>query len=279
MDILRNFAIETLRISLWLVVLTVIFGVSERLWALHPQKLFRRDVWADVGYFFINSLLLSLLLVPPMAVLAWCLHAMVPDALRGLTVGLPLALRLALALMVGEIGCYWAHRWMHEVPFLWRFHSLHHNSEQIDWLVNTRAHPLDLVFNRLCGFIPMYVVGLAQPIHNMADRVSLGVVLVGTVWGFFIHANVRWRFGPIEWLFATPVFHHWHHTNDEHFNHNYSTMLPWMDMIFGTYYMPRKQWPPCYGINEKLPDSVGEQLLYPLLPHHAPAAAEKPGEA
>jgi sterol desaturase/sphingolipid hydroxylase (fatty acid hydroxylase superfamily) len=279
MDFFRNFGIETLRLCLWLVVLSVIFGTSERLWTLHPQKLFRRDIWADVGYYFINSLLLSLLLVPPMAVLAWCLHALVPESVRGLTVGLPLAARLALALVVGEIGCYWAHRWMHEVPFLWRFHSLHHNAEKIDWLVNTRAHPLDLVFNRLCGFIPMYVVGLAQPIHNMADRVSLGVVLVGTVWGFFIHANVRWRFGPIEWLFATPVFHHWHHTNDEHFNHNYSTMLPWMDMIFGTYYMPRKQWPPRYGINEKLPDSVGEQLLYPLLPHRAPSPAEKPGEA
>jgi len=277
MDFLRNFVIEILRLSLWLVVLSVIFGTSERLWALHPQKFFRRDIWADIGYFFINSLLLSLLLVPPMAVLAWCLHALVPEAVRGLTVGLPLAARLALALVVGEIGCYWAHRWMHEVPFLWRFHSLHHNAENIDWLVNTRAHPLDLVFNRLCGFIPMYVVGLAQPIHNMADRVSLGVVLVGTVWGFFIHANVRWRFGPIEWLFATPAFHHWHHTNDEHFNHNYSTMLPWMDMIFGTYYMPRKQWPPCYGINETLPEGVGNQLLYPLLPHQAPA--EKPGEA
>lgn len=278
MDFFRNFVIEILRLSLWLVVLSVIFGTSERLWALHPQKFFRRDIWADVGYFFINSLLLSLLLVPPMAVLAWCLHAMVPETVRGLTVGLPLAARLALALVVGEIGCYWAHRWMHEVPFLWRFHSLHHNAEQIDWLVNTRAHPLDLVFNRLCGFIPMYIVGLAQPIHNMADRVSLGVVLVGTVWGFFIHANVRWRFGPIEWLFATPVFHHWHHTNDEHFNHNYSTMLPWMDMIFGTYYVPRKQWPPCYGINETLPEGVGNQLLYPLLPHPAPAS-EKPGEA
>src|SRR5271165_2370544 len=133
MDFLRNFVIEILRLSLWLVVLSVIFGTSERLWALHPQKFFRRDIWADIGYFFINSLLLSLLLVPPMAVLAWCLHALVPEAVRGLTVGLPLAARLALALVVGEIGCYWAHRWMHEVPFLWRFHSLHHNAENIDW--------------------------------------------------------------------------------------------------------------------------------------------------
>jgi sterol desaturase/sphingolipid hydroxylase (fatty acid hydroxylase superfamily) len=92
------------------------------------------------------------------------------------------------------------------------------------------------------------------------------VTLFGTVWGFFIHANVRWRFGPLEWLVSTPAFHHWHHTNDEHFNRNYSTMLPWMDRIFGTHYMPRDRWPPRYGIDDKLPDSLGDLLLYPLRP-------------
>lgn len=266
-SLLRNFAVETLRLSLWLVVLSAIFTVLERLWTLHPQKIFRRDLWSDIGYFFLNSLLLKMLLIPPMAAAAWLLHGLVPGRLLALTGSLSIAPRLGLALVVGEVGCYWAHRWMHEVAFLWRFHSVHHTAEQIDWLVNTRAHPLDLVFNRLCGFIPMYVFGLAQPIKNLTDPVALGVVLVGTVWGFFIHANLRWRYGPLEWLLATPPFHHWHHTNDEHINHNYSTMLPWMDWIFGTFYMPRDQWPPNYGIDDKLPNTMGDQLLYPLLPY------------
>ena len=33
----------------------------------------------------------------------------------------------------------------------------------MDWLVNTRAHPLDIVFVRLCGFIPMYALGQHNP--------------------------------------------------------------------------------------------------------------------
>ena len=30
------------------------------------------------------------------------------------------------------------HRLSHQTPFLWRFHSVHHAPEHIDWLVNTR---------------------------------------------------------------------------------------------------------------------------------------------
>jgi sterol desaturase/sphingolipid hydroxylase (fatty acid hydroxylase superfamily) len=121
----------------------------------------------------------------------------------------------------------------------------------------------------------MYVIGLVQPIQNVMDPVTLAVVLVGTIWGFFIHSNLRWRFGPFEWLVSTPAFHHWHHTNDEHANRNFSTMLPWMDRIFGTHYMPRDHWPPSYGIDDKLPDGIGDQLLYPLLP----ASSRRPAPA
>jgi hypothetical protein len=47
-------------------------------------------------------------------------------------------------------------------------------------------------------------------------------------------------------------------------------MLPCMDWIFGTLYLPR-HWPTAYGIAETLPSSVAGQLLWPLRPPpHAP---------
>jgi sterol desaturase/sphingolipid hydroxylase (fatty acid hydroxylase superfamily) len=271
--LLRHFANDFVHVCAWLLLLAVIFIPLERLWAVQPQKVLRRAVWTDLGYYFVNSLLLSTLLIVPLAAVAWALHAVVPAPLLSLGGNLPFGARLVLGIVVGEFGYYWMHRWMHEVPWLWRFHAVHHSAEHIDWLVGTRAHPVDLVLGRLSGYVPMYVFGLAHPIQNVLDPVSLGVVLVGTIWGFFIHANVRWRLGPLGWLVSTPAFHHWHHTNDEHINRNFSTMLPWVDRIFGTYYMPRNQWPPSYGIDEKLPDGIGEQLLYPLLPSR-PAAAQ-----
>ena len=271
MDLLRHFGVDVLRLSLWLALLSLIFIPLERLWAVHPQKTFRPAILTDLGYYFLSSLLPSFLLILPLAAVAWGLHAAIPAPLRDFGAGLSFGPRFLLAMVVGEFGCYWAHRWMHQIPFLWRFHAVHHSAEQIDWLVNTRAHPLDLVFTRLCGFIPLFIFGLAQPIHDMADPVAIAVVLTGTLWGFFIHANLRWRFGPLEWLISTPAFHHWHHTSDAHYNHNYSTLLPWMDRLFGTYYMPAGTWPPQYGIDEPMPNTMAEQLAYPLLPAKSPA--------
>jgi sterol desaturase/sphingolipid hydroxylase (fatty acid hydroxylase superfamily) len=136
----------------------------------------------------------------------------------------------------------------------------------MDWLVNTRAHPLDMVFTRLCGFIPMYVLGLAQPRPHSLDSVSLSVILIGTLWGFFIHANLNWRLGPLEWLVSTPAFHHWHHTYEEPINKNYASMLPWIDRLFGTWHMPKAQWPSKYGIDVPVPRTVTGQLVRPLMP-------------
>jgi len=53
------------------------------------------------------------------------------------------------------------------------------------------------VFTRLCGLIPMYVLGLAQPAVRSLDVVPLLVILTATMWGFFIHSNLNWRLAGV----------------------------------------------------------------------------------
>ena len=190
----------------------------------------------------------------------------------------PLWLRIVTALIVGEVGFYWGHRWSHEIPLLWRFHAVHHSAEHMDWLVNTHVHPVDMVFTRLCGLAPLYVLGLGAPIAGSATLVPLLIVLIGTVWGFFIHANLRWRFGPFEWLIAAPAFHHWHHTNDGPavINKNYASTLPWIDWLFGTIHLPRRDRPVVFGVDERLPHGFIGQMLHPFDRHRAPGHASPP---
>lgn len=263
----RSYVVQILRVSVWLVILAVVFVPLERLFALRPKKIFRKAIVTDLGYYFLNSLALGFLLGFPIAVVAWGVHRFLPVAFLAMVAGLPLWARLAAAMVVGEIGSYWGHRWTHEVPLLWRFHAIHHSAEDVDFLVSTRGHPVDIVFTRLCELTPMYVLGLASPMALQGSAIPIVVMLVGQVWGFFIHANVTWRFGPLEWLISTPAFHHWHHTNDgpEFVNKNYAPMLPWVDKMFGTLFLPRDKQPQRYGIDQPMSPILFGQLVDPFL--------------
>jgi sterol desaturase/sphingolipid hydroxylase (fatty acid hydroxylase superfamily) len=255
--------IHIVRLCVWLMILVMIFMPLERLFAVRPEKFLRKGIFVDLAYYFLSSLLPTILLSVPIALLAWAAHHVVPNSVLEATASMPLWARVIAGLVAGEIGYYWGHRWSHEVPFLWGFHSIHHSAEHCDFLVHTRSHPVDIVFGRFCGLVPMYVLGLASPTGQSGSVVPVVVSLIGTVWGFFIHANLRRRFGPLEWLVSTPAFHHWHHTLHRPFNRNYASTLPWLDRIFATHYLPR-EWPSAYGIEAELPDTLTEQLSYPL---------------
>ncbi len=253
-----------LRLTIWLTILVGIFVPLERLFAAHEQKIWRAGIVTDLAYFFLNSLVPAVLLAAPMSLIAWGVHGLMPASWLATVGDWPLWARAGAGLVAGEIGYYWGHRWSHEIPWLWRFHAIHHAAEEVDFLVNTRAHPVDMVFGRFCSLVPIYVLGLSGPVGPAGSSVAILVSLIGTVWGFFIHANLRWRFGPLEWLVSTPAFHHWHHTKTGPLNKNYSSTLPWLDRIFGTHHLPRTAWPTAYGIKARIPGTLTEQLVYPL---------------
>lgn len=263
---LSPFQLSVVRLAIWLVLLAVIFIPLERLAALRRQRVARKAVWTDIAYYFLNNLLPGLILAYPLYYLGWAVHRFLPYHVTLAIAAMPVWLQLFSAFFAAQLGTYWAHRWSHEVPFLWRFHAIHHSAEEMDFLVNSKAHPLDMVFTRLCGFFLIFILGLAQTPTQAGDMLPFIIAIVGAYWGFFVHANMRLRFGPLEWLIATPAFHHWHHTRTEMTDRNYAATLPWLDMLFGTYYMPKKRWPDAYGTDTPVSTNFAVQLVDPFFP-------------
>jgi sterol desaturase/sphingolipid hydroxylase (fatty acid hydroxylase superfamily) len=261
---LHALAIDSARSAVWLALLTLLFVPLERLFAERPQLVLRRQLAADLGYYALNSIgtvaLLSVL-TGMLATLAW--HGL-PSVWLGWVDRLGLWPRAVLTLAVSELGSYWGHRWSHEMPWLWRFHAIHHGAQEVDWLTASRGHPVDLIFTRLCGLTLICTTGLVRP-DAVAPNVSLLLATVfSIVWGYFIHANLRWRFGWLESVIATPAFHRWHHTNDSWRDRNYASTLPVYDRLFGTFHLPAADMPSVYGIDARLPSGFWRQLIEPL---------------
>lgn len=261
---MQSLVVEIIHLSVWLLLLCAIFVPLERLVNIKHQAFFRSEFLVDLSYYMLNSIVVGMVLGAPLLLVGGAVHQLIPPATLEAIAALPGGVRLILGLVVGEIGFYWGHRFSHEIPFLWRFHSIHHSAKEVDFLTNTRAHPVDMVFPRMCGFIPVLAFGLTGD----SPTVTALVLVIGTLWGFFIHANVHWRFGFLEHIISTPFFHRWHHTNDGLRDCNYAAMFSFVDHLFGTYHSP-DHWPGSYGIDTPMPSSLGAQLLQPFMPSQA----------
>jgi sterol desaturase/sphingolipid hydroxylase (fatty acid hydroxylase superfamily) len=238
-------------------VLALLFVPLERLFARVDQRVFRAGWRTDLAHFGASHLLIQATVLLTMVPAAVLFHWAVSDRLQAAVASQPLWLQFVEALVVADLFAYGAHRLFHAVPWLWRFHAIHHSSERLDWLAGSRLHIVDIVVTRAAGFVPLYVLGFAE-----------GALYAYLTWAsfhaVFVHANVRFTFGPLRYVLATPQFHHWHHSATE-YNHNYAVHLPLIDRIFGTYHLPGDAWPGEYGIaGRAVPEGYLRQLAYPF---------------
>ena len=201
------------RLGVWLAIFAAIFVPIERIFALHSQKIFRKEIAVDLGYYFLNGLLPALVLGPPISLAVLAVHHFIPGGVLGTIAAWPIWLKACATMMVGETAYYWAHRLSHQIPFLWRFHAIHHSAGQLDFLVNTRMHPVGPGVVADDHADPDLRPGARNPVRFGDGVIATTVLLSGSMWGYFIHSNVRWRLGPFEWLLTTPALHHCTTTN------------------------------------------------------------------
>jgi sterol desaturase/sphingolipid hydroxylase (fatty acid hydroxylase superfamily) len=242
-----------------MLLMTLIYSPFEVLWPAYPkQSVFRNEWLTDVVYFLSTHLpiqITSFLILLPATQLTALLG--VPSLLNA-TGSLPWLVQFLLAVLVADVAEYLIHRAFHAVPFLWRFHAIHHSSKALDWLAGSRSHIVDDVVVRGFILIPMMFAFS----HNIIVAYLFFVTLHAT----WTHSN----FNPtIKWLepyLIFPRFHHWHHTSQkEAIDKNFAIHFPWIDKIFGTYHYPEDKWPETYGLdNEKIPAGFWKQTFYPF---------------
>jgi sterol desaturase/sphingolipid hydroxylase (fatty acid hydroxylase superfamily) len=226
-----------------LLLFVAVLAPLELLFPARKQGPLRRGSLTDLLHFSLNPLLIaagSALLLAGMA-------AVVPRV----QAPQPWALQFAEIFVVSELLEYWVHRLSHTVPFLWRFHAVHHSNTELDFLAAHRQHPLEAIW--LLGAANLPIVALGFDVEPIA-----GFILFQKLYTAFLHANVRIGYGRFTLLLASPQFHHWHH--DAHARGNFASTLPLLDKIFGSYQLP-KGFPSEYGCDAPVATSWWGQLM------------------
>ena len=251
------------------LALALTFSVLAHFWACNPGKPWwrKRELLADLCYWFLVPLFARVFRIAILVVAASLILGIgnaddliaFYDEGDGPLSGAPLWLQAALFMVLADFMMYWLHRAFHRRR-LWRFHAIHHSSEDVDWISAARFHPVNLVLGTIGVDVVLLLAGISP-----AAMLWLGPLNIFL--SAFVHANLNWDLGPFRYVIATPVFHRWHHTSaDEGGNTNFAGTFPVWDLLFGTFRMPQGRLPRDYGIaeQESFPSGIAGQLAYPF---------------
>ncbi|MGH6854671.1 MAG: sterol desaturase family protein [Aestuariivirga sp.] len=242
-----------------LILIVLVFVPLERLFALRREQQIFRKLWQlDAIYVLFNSVLIGLGINILLFTALMLTPYLVPEEFRAWVGAQAYWVQVPVMVLLSDIGFYAVHRMFHKVPWLWKFHAVHHSIEEMDWLAAHRVHPLDQILTKGVSLLPVMALGFS------AWPVAIYAVLYQ--WqSLLIHSNVRIDFGAIGRILATPRFHHWHHANHrEAFDKNFAGQLSFLDALFGTLHMPKVEMPRRYGTDVPVPKHYGGQLAFPF---------------
>lgn len=250
----------------WLIICGCLFATLQHLSPLNPhQAQVRPDSRIDLIYWLGAPLLYSgigggLTIFGLLVIFGGNVDAAVAWSIAGsgLIRDWPLWAQALGVLVVTDMSLYWTHRLFH-TGRLWRYHAIHHAPTSLDWLHAVRFHPVNMIFHGL----------LANALALWVGFPPAAIAILGPfniLYSCMVHANLNWTFGPFRHVFASPIFHRWHHTSaEEGGSKNFAATFAFLDHIFGTFYMPKGLLPHVTGLTEgDMPTSLVGQLLYPV---------------
>jgi sterol desaturase/sphingolipid hydroxylase (fatty acid hydroxylase superfamily) len=159
--------------------------------------------------------------------------------------GLTELAQIAISVVTLDLGTYFAHVSMHELPVLWRSHRIHHSDRFLDVTTTFRQHPFEAVWRFVWIIIPVWAFGL--PVAGL-----LVYRLLSAVQGVFEHANISvWPAADraVSLVWCTPNMHKIHHSQARRqTDSNYGNILSVFDRLFGTFRPTAEAFHVVYGL-------------------------------
>ncbi|MCX8020634.1 MAG: sterol desaturase family protein [Chitinophagaceae bacterium] len=164
---------------------------------------------------------------------------------------------LLTTLICDFFGGWLVHMIEHKIPFLWRFHVIHHADTNVDVTTGLRHHPVESVLRGVFMFMGVALSG--APMY--------AVMIYQTILVFFTafeHANIRLP-QPIDhalsFLFVSPNMHKvHHHWKQPYTDSNYGAIFSIWDRLLGTF-MKLAPSQLRYGIDRDFPEPKDEDFL------------------
>ena len=248
-----------------LIVLSLLVWILEIVlpWRKN-QAIFRKDFWLDGFYMFFNFFVFSIVITGFYKLIAVWFQEMgiTTKSLVIVDIGnLHSVLQLLVFFVVLDFVQWITHILLHRLPFLWQFHKVHHSVKEMGFAAHLRYHWMENILYKPLKTIGVMVLGGFEP--EQAYIVHFLAIAIGHL----NHANVKFTYGPLQYIFNNPVMHLYHHAytlpKGKH-GVNFGISLSLWDYLFKTNYIPEDSGTILLGYDkdEQLPKGFFGQLLY-----------------
>lgn len=255
---------------LLIVFSLAVWGLELLLPWRKKQSVFRKDFWLDAFYMFFNFYFFNLLLYAALSTIS---VKALGDILKPLGYNgghlidfsvLPWALNIIFFFLISDFVQWAVHNLLHRVPFLWKFHKVHHSVREMGFAAHLRYHFMETFVYNIFKYVTLSLLfGF-----NLQD--AFYVYMFAVLIGHLNHANVGWDYGPLKYIFNNPKMHIWHHAKDlpEEYpkGMNFGISLSIWDYLFGTAYIPHDGRDIELGFPgvEEYPEGFVEQVTEPF---------------
>ena len=146
-------------------------------------------------------------------------------------VALPAPFEFAVSFLLMDLAFYYWHVANHRVPFLWRFHNVHHIDPDLDVSTAFRFHFGEILLSTAFSLLQVSFIGPSAWVFGVYQLVFQAEVI-------FHHSNVRLPIGVerlLNKVVVTPRMHGIHHSQVQRENNsNFGTVFPWWDRFHRT---------------------------------------------